>query len=333
MIIDAHAHIMAEVRGIRLGQISTRSVGLGRVRVGDRVEQWMPPSFERSAASLDVLIRYLDWVGIDGAVLLQAPCYGDHLEYLYEAVAAHPHRFVTVGLVDPRDVQSAPDQVRALLDHAGIVGVKFEVPDTPFDMDHSDHESLWRAIDDAGLLVVVDLGWHAGPFDGQVDRLARVLRRHPALEVVVAHLGVSRLWDPAQRAPFPEMQHTLRQLLAFPAVTFDLAALPFFCPHEEYPYPRAQAILEVALDIAGPSRLMWGSDFPTVLQHCTYRQTLDLVRMHMNQFDQDAVSAVLGGNARRVYRFGRALNGASAVFHKGGDIPIETVGRDPNTAG
>jgi predicted TIM-barrel fold metal-dependent hydrolase len=304
MIIDAHAHIMREIRGVRRGDVPTRGVGFGRVRVGNAFERWMPPSFEQSAATAEMLTEYLDWLQIDGAVLLQAPCYGDQLGYLRETVRSCPGRFVTVALVDPRDTRRAPDRVQMVATCPEVVGVKFEVPDTPFLMDAPEHAPLWTAIAAADLVVTVDLGWHDGPFDGHVDRLATLLERHPELHVVVAHLGVSRLWDPAQSAPFPVLQNTLRTLSGFPHVVFDIAALPFFCPEEEYPYPRAQRIISVALELAGPDRLMWGTDFPTVLQHCTYQQTLDLVRKHVC-LDDHARALLLGQTAERVYRFDR----------------------------
>lgn len=304
MIIDAHTHIMREIHGLRNGEVPTRGAGLGRVRVGDDLEVWMPPSFERSVATAETLVQYLDWLQIDGAVLLQAPCYGDQLPYLRETVQSCPGRFVTVALVDPRDTRRAPEQVEMVAAYPEVVGVKFEIPDTPFLMDAPEHAPLWRAIAEAGLLVTVDLGWHNGPFDGHIDRLSTILERHSTLQVVVAHLGVSRLWDRNQSPPFPVLQQTLRRLLSFPHVVFDIAALPFFCPEEEYPYPRAQEIVSVALELVGPGRLMWGSDFPTVLQHCTYRQALDLVRNHA-ALDKDAIVLLLGQTAERVYRFDR----------------------------
>ncbi len=304
-VIDAHAHIMQSVRGVRLGDVPTCGVGYGRVAVGSTVEQWMPPSFERSAASLDVLIAYHDYLEIGGAVLLQAPCYGDQLPYLRAAVRAYPGRFVAMALVDPRDSGGAPEYIYRIATHPEVVGVKLEIPDMPFYMDEPQHLALWRAIAEMGLLVTIDLGWHDGPYDGHVDRLMRVLEVHPTLQVVVAHLGVSRLWDPEEAPPFAHLQRTLEQLSPFPTVWFDLAALPFFCPGEEYPYSRAQQIMDVALQQVSPERLMWGSDFPTVLQHCTYRQALDLVRLHFTGLTASDMGSVLGDTAHHVYRFAK----------------------------
>ncbi|HXX37827.1 MAG TPA: amidohydrolase family protein [bacterium] len=304
MIVDAHTHIMREIRGTRRGEVPTTGAGLGRVQVGDDLEVWMPPSFERSVATAEMLVRYLDWLQIDGAVLLQAPCYGDQLPYLREVVRSYPGRFVTVALVDPRDSRRASVHVETVAAYPEVVGVKFEVPDTPFLMDAPEHAPLWRRIVEADLLATIDLGWHDGPFDGHVDRLSAVLERYSTLQVVVAHLGVSRLWDRNQLAPFPVLRQTLRRLSGFPGVVFDIAGLPFFCPEEEYPYPRAQEIISVAVELVGPDRLMWGSDFPTVLQHCTYRQVLDLVRNHV-ALDRESLALLLGRTAERVYRFDR----------------------------
>ena len=57
-VIDIHAHIYERVAGITRGQ-PMASTGLGRVAIGNEEVQFLPPSFEQSRSTAEMLI----WTG------------------------------------------------------------------------------------------------------------------------------------------------------------------------------------------------------------------------------------------------------------------------------
>jgi hypothetical protein len=301
MIVDAHMHIFDRISGFRNRQRPVTGGNYGKVTVDGIAERWMPPSFRDSAVTIEVAVEYMDWIGVSRAVLLQAPVYGEKNDYVVENIAKFPDRFLGFGLVDPDDPK-ASEGVKQIKQDLGLSGVKFEVPDTPFWLDDPKYLPMWKTIHGQGLVVVLDLGWDKddNPYCCQVDQLKAVLDKLPQLKVVVAHLGVSRLWDSTQKYPFPVLQKTLT-LAEYPNLWFDLAALPMFCPGEEYPYPRAQEIIRVAYEKVGAERLIWGSDFPTLLQECTYRQLLNLVKNYCDFIPHESKEKILGGNAADLY--------------------------------
>src|SRR5688572_15793784 len=79
MIVDAHAHIFDARRG-------RHSLGIAHNEY-----QFAP----------EALLAHLDAAGVDRAVLLQGPYYGNMNEYVSEAVERWPERFVGAAYLDP----------------------------------------------------------------------------------------------------------------------------------------------------------------------------------------------------------------------------------------
>jgi len=306
MIIDVHMHVIPVWSGFRHGVTPVKGEGYGKIRIeGKGIERVMPPSFVNMNTPPEMVLEYMKWVGVDKAVLMQAPVYGVHNEYISEILGKYKDRFVGFGLLDPRD-KKAPDKVTHLIKNLGFRGIKFEIPDIPIWLDDEKLFSVWEKIQEESGVVAFDLGWDKddNPYCFQVKQLRKLLQHFPQMTVIVLHLGVSRLWDQSQRYPFPHLQEILK-LAEFPNVWFELSAIPLLCEGEEYPYPRAQQIIQVAYEKVGADRILWGSDFPTVLEACTYRQCLNLVKNNCNFLNSEEKRKILGENAIRLYGFGK----------------------------
>ncbi|MDP9375226.1 MAG: amidohydrolase family protein, partial [Chloroflexota bacterium] len=119
---------------------------------------------------------------------------------------------------------------------------------------------------------------HAYPGKGTAtpDRLLRFLAAYPDLRVVAAHWGGG--------LPFyelmPEVAAATRNLW------YDSAASTYL--YHFAVFPRVAAL-------AGPERILWGTDFPLL------RQAPFLRRTRESGLDGPALAAVLGGNARRLF--------------------------------
>lgn len=302
LIIDSHTHVFNKMCGWRYGNTKLEPLEYGKARLEDDIIQWVPPCFKDTTVTSEILLNYMDWVGIDKAVLLQAPCYGDQNKYVFEIIKENPNRFVGVGLVDPRKKGPAAEEIEYLINNYNFKGIKFEVPDVPFYMDLEEYNCIWEKIINLNIFAVIDLGWGFGPYDYNIERLINVLKKYPTLKVILPHLGVSKLPDQNQKYPFPFLQKTLKLSEKFPNnVWFDIAALPFFCEKEEYPYPRAQEILKIVKNNVDLKKILWGSDFPTVLTRCTYQQSIDLIMKNCDFFSEEEKFMIMGKNALELY--------------------------------
>jgi predicted TIM-barrel fold metal-dependent hydrolase len=87
------------------------------------------------------------------------------------------------------------EQVQELVDR-GVEVFKLHAQVGEFRLDDPQLEPAWEILEDAGTPVVVHIG--SGPIGNDFtgpDHLARLLRRHPALRIIVAHLGAPEYGD------------------------------------------------------------------------------------------------------------------------------------------
>ena len=134
----------------------------------------------------------------------------------------------------------------------------------------------------------------------QNNAVRSIAQDNPNLRIVIAHLG--------QPNPKAETQLSIWRLwLAqiklgrLPNVYFDTAALPAYLAHEDFPYPSAARYLKTAVELIGPTKLMWGSDQPGLLGVLNYPQLVRLGRLHTQFMTLREQAMVLGENAIQVY--------------------------------
>jgi len=313
MIIDSHLHCFPWIKGIRDGKAETRGDRLGVVRRVEKgtstEERYLPPSFYEVSSLPEVALAYMQDAGVNKAILMQAPCYGNHNEFVSEIVGRWPDKFIGMGLVDPRRrVQTVVKEIRHIVSNLDLRGIKFEVPDTPFYPGEDKYLPMWEKINEQGVPAVVDLGWGEGEYYFQLEGIRRVLSRVQGLRIVLAHLGVSRLWDPQEEYPFPTLQKTLSLAEEFPNVMFDIAGLTNATAYmgtadEEFPFSRMQKAIQATYQRVGADRIMWGSDYPSVLLACTYKQVVKIITDHCDFLSPREKERIMGKNAQQVFGF------------------------------
>lgn len=293
MIVDAHAHIFRAFGGMTEGQ-PTVSLKWGKVKVGNTVRQMLPPSFESSNAPVEVLLGYMDWCGVDKALLVPNIFYGYDNEYAAEAVAKWPDRFAALGLVDITKGKQAADELQGLIESGSFKGLKIEVPSAlqcvpGLRIDDELFAPVWEKCDELGLPVMI----HIRPGAEELESLKTVYRRYANITFIISHLG---------NPPYEGWREFLK-FAAQPRIWVEISALPWqFAPFEEYPYPTAQEHIRIAREELGADRLIWGSDFPMLLSVCTYQQTLDLVKRNCPFFTEDERRLVLGDTVARLLK-------------------------------
>lgn len=305
MIIDAHAHIMSEVKG-RTGAGPTRSLAYGKVQWGHQILRHLPPMASYNSFPPEMLLEHMDWIGVDRAVLLQGPFYGEANEYIWQAVKHWPDRFIGAGYIDPR-APNAREVFRRVTEEFGFRVLKLELsvatglvglyPDLR--LDEAAMRWIWEEAARRGLVITLDLGAVGSP-SYQTAAVQSILDRYPTLKLVIAHLAQPPIGQEGDARLDALWQEQLL-LARYHNVWCDLSALPAYGPDEEYPYPSAIRYIHRAVDMVGATKLMWGTDVPGLLLRTTYPQLLTFVAKHCNMLSESDREAILGANAWRVY--------------------------------
>lgn len=306
LFIEAHGHVWEKLHGRRFDTETLVPVGYGRVRIGNEEIQFVPPEATDCSFRIEVLQTYEKLLGFDKAVLLQTPCYGEQYEYINEIIRKNPDKYVTVGIPNPQVRESYLETAKLCLGQYGYKGLKFESPDIPFDMLAEENQFVFEEIMKYDAFFMIDLGWGDGPHDFPIDELLEVAKRYPQLKIMLPHMGVSRLWDPKEKGSLDSLKKTLSILEYNQNVYFDCSGIPMLATRagESYPWPIVTDVLKLAKAEGAIGRVMWGSDAPTVLVACTYKQHVDCVVDYCDFLTDDELEDLLGRTADKVW-FGR----------------------------
>lgn len=206
-----------------------------------------------------------DEAGVTGAVLVQSQEDAADTAWLLETASAEPSVLAVVGWIDLL-AADAPATIAALARHPKLRGLRPMVQDREDDWyDQPALEPAWDAMAAAGLAL------DALVRPRHLASLARLAARRPSLRVVIDHGAKPRLND------LGEWIAALRSLAAHPQVRCKLSGLLT----ERLPGEAADAIepaAAVLLDLFGPNRLLWGSDWPVLRLAGSYRGWLDQAR-------------------------------------------------------
>jgi L-fuconolactonase len=252
-------------------------------------QDWTTGPIRRSFLPKD-LAPILKKAGVDRTVFVQTQHERSENEWVLGLDA--PFVAGVVGWVD----LTSKDVERQLLDfrrHPKAVGIRHVVQDEPDD--------AWVVRPDVlrGLRV---LAKHGVPFDlltyaRQLKHAATLARRIPDLRIVIDHLSKPLVRD-GRLLPWLD---ELRAAAAFPNVHAKLSSLVTQAG-EGWSVNELRPYVNAALDLFGPERLMFGSDWPVCLLAASYQEWIDALRELLAPLSKSERARIFGGTAKAFYR-------------------------------
>lgn len=299
-VIDVHAHIFPKCAGITDGAPMTGD-SYGRVRVGTQLRQLAPPAFEQTRSTPETLLAYMDWLGIDQALLMPNPFYGYFNDYIADAVKRWPERFKGVALVNAIKGKQAADELESLYRNTPLFGFKVEVKSTfqcapQLHMASEELMPVWECVNENRQSAFLHLFT-----DTDIVDLKLLIRRFPKITWVLCHMGADACFAPyARREAFGELLELMR---THPNVYMDTSTIAEYFYNnigEEYPFPSAVARIREAAGVAGAEKLMYASDYPGMLKCATMEQLLNTTKKQCG-FSGEELELVMHGNAERLF--------------------------------
>lgn len=282
-----------------------------------QIHAWVPPSsahpwsqrhvnllpdhlldtYRRGDHSAEAVLRMMDRVGVQVALLTSSYVNGTDASYVLDAASRHPGRFAVVAYVEP-DQRGLDQCMAAIAAHEHGLGVRIFLS-APASMTASDGPARWeqllRSAQEFGLPVFVS------PM-GRFEEVADLARRHRELLFVVDHLG---LWADRPVRDRLDMAEAALRLSDLPNVAIKCTATQELS-RERYPYRDVWTLLRRYVDSFGADRLLWGSDINQHLHALTYEQAVDFILLS-DEFTSQERGLMLGGTAARLLHGCRSL--------------------------
>ncbi|GLZ32819.1 amidohydrolase [Lentzea sp. NBRC 105346] len=275
MIIDAHHH---------LWDLSVRD------------QDWItdPPMgvIKRSFSAEDYAE---DASGVSASVLVQTICVPEETPEFLAIAEQSPVISAVVGWTDLTS-PSIDDALAALRDgHGGswLRGIRHQVQGEP-DPEWLCRKEVWRglaAVGSAGLVYELLTLPH------QLPAARKTVAALPQVSFVLDHCSK----PPVASGDVDEWAELVRSLAEHENVTCKLSGLVTEADWKSWTIDDLRPYFEVVLDAFGPSRLMFGSDWPVCLLAASYGDVVYAAQELTSELSADERSEIFSGTAQRVY--------------------------------
>ena len=271
-VVDAHVHLW-DTAATRISWFRD-DLGLP-ARVG-------PDDLARAVATSPVSVR--------AAVAVQAADTEGEARWLARQAAAHgplPGPVVLQYDARPDDGAWAGMAQAVIDDGTPVAGIRLAVPGGAADLsDVAGLDALCEGLAATGRVLETLVR------PEQLPAVATLAGRHPDLDVVVCHLGLGA------GDPDASWRDALAAVAARPRAHAKLSGLHTTAPDDA---ARVAAATHFAVDLLGPERLLFGSDWPMCARVAPYAQVVERTAAALPPLDEDAATAVWSGTAARLY--------------------------------
>lgn len=258
---------------------------------------WLTPEMGSVYASWlpEQAADQLSQAGMSGAILVQAEDSRIDTEYLLGVAAENNWVLGVVGWVALDDLAATRRDLERWLEQPAFCGVRHLINDD-LRADFLDQPAVRASLS--------ELSKNELPFDvhdawpRHLDQAERLAADLPDLTLVLDHLGK----PPRTSGDFEPWRSALARLAAHPNTVAKLSGL-----HDSRaPYSDAdlRRVLDVALELFGSERLMYGGDWPMTECSGGYQATWESLNGLLEELSADEQINILANTAARVYRVG-----------------------------
>ncbi|MET3925823.1 amidohydrolase family protein [Devosia sp. 2618] len=254
---------------------------------------WMSPELEvlyRDYGPVDAK-PWADQYNVEGCVLVSAGSTVEELGYLLGLANGHSFIRGIVGWVDMLG-QGVAGNLEQLARSPSLKGIR------PYLQDLPDDDWILRPDLDPAIQSALDLGLR---FDALIKprhilNTVRFIERYPTLPVIVDHMAKPAI----NKGEHDAWARDMEQFRDLTHVHCKLSGLltedgPDWTPDRVKPY------LETVIDIFGPDRLVFGSDWPVVNLVADYGKWVGVVADALKPLSPDDQQKVWATNAERFY--------------------------------
>jgi len=255
---------------------------------------WITPELGPLHTTIDAdrAAAELAAVGVDRAVLVQAEDSTTDTEFMLEVAAEREWVAGVVGWVQLDDPAVAAAQLDRFAADPAFRGVRHLVHDDPRDdfLALPAVRTSLRLLAERGLPFDVPDAWPR-----HLTAIAELAGELPELTVVLDHLGK----PPHGRPDFPDWRKAFTAVAARPNTVAKVSGLQV--RGEPFTAAGIRPAWETALELFGPDRLLWGSDWPMTLLTAGYTGTWEVMAELLGELTDEERCKILTDNALRVY--------------------------------
>ena len=239
------------------------------------------------------LRREMGTAGVDAVVSVQARQSVEETRWLLDLATQNPFIAGVVGWVPLASPTVAADLAQFVV-HPRLVAIRHVLQDEP------DPRFMLREDFQAGIraLRAYDLAYDILIYHRHLPQTIELVDRHPAQPFVVDHMAKPAI----KQGTIEPWARGMRELARRPHVCCKLSGMVTEIGRPHWSLADLRPYFDVVLEAFGPERVLFGSDWPVCLVACGYARWMEIVQELIAPLSSGERAAILGDNARRVYR-------------------------------
>lgn len=261
---------------------------------------WMPRDnlvLNRPYLPADLAPR-LSEAGVTKTVLVQAAATVEETEYMLGIADTTNSVAGVVGWIDFED-RKHTRHLERLRNHPKFVGVRPMIQDIP-DIDWMLRDEVQWAY---SALVDLDLTFDALGFSRHLANFLALIKRYPKLRVVVDHCMKPQVRDHgSEREEFAFWADGMSRIAGETSAFCKFSGLVTEAS-EGWTADDLRPYASHLLNVFGPDRLMWGSDWPVCLLRASYAEWHEAARILTAGLSEPDRDKIFGGTATCFYQF------------------------------
>ncbi|MGA7742115.1 MAG: amidohydrolase family protein [Polyangia bacterium] len=274
MVVDSHHHFW-RYNSAEYGWIDDSMAALRR--------DFLPADLRREMGA----------AGVDAVVSVQARQSVEETRWLLDFAAQNPFIAGVVGWV-PLVSPTVDADLARFAAHPKLVAIRHVLQDEP------DSRFMLRADFQTGIraLRAFNLTYDILIYDRHLPQTIEFVDQHPAQPFVVDHMAKPSI----KQGLIEPWARGMRELARRPHVYCKLSGMVTEIGRPHWSIADFRPYVDVVLEAFGPGRVLFGSDWPVCLVACGYARWKEIVQEIIAPLSSGERTAILGDNARRVYR-------------------------------
>ncbi|MGE4587390.1 MAG: amidohydrolase [Mangrovibacterium sp.] len=230
--------------------------------------------------------------GVSGVVSVQARQCLEETDWLLGTAAAHDFIRGVVGWL-PLAAENIGDLLAKYATNPWLKGLRHVVQDEP------DPEFILGDMFNRGVSLLEKYGlvYDILVFSRQLPAAVRFADLHPDQPMVLDHIAKPLI----KSGEICGWSRQLRELAKREQVSCKISGMVTEADLKHWTPEQLKPYLEIVLEAFGPSRLMFGSDWPVCLTATDYCGWLEVVRKALSNLTPEEKEQIFSGNALRIY--------------------------------
>jgi L-fuconolactonase len=238
------------------------------------------------------LLPLLQQCGLGGCIAVQASQTREENDFLLGLAAAHPFIKGVVGWIDwqSQDIKEQLAYYQKVEKMKGFRHVIHDEPDKDFMLQPGFINYVTEVLQHGFVYDILIFDYH-------LPNTLQFLQQLPAKAMVIDHIAKPKI----SKTEIRQWKKDLKEIAAHTHIYCKISGMVTEAVWKQWKYEDFVPYMDTVMELFGPDRVLYGSDWPVCTLSASYADTYGIVGRYFEQMSAAEKEKFFGGNATAVY--------------------------------